>query len=42
MNLATPQLPEDFDAFWRETLILAGMTGVFLTLSVRNFKIRLE
>ncbi len=27
---------------WRETLILAAMTGVLLALSVRNFKIRLE
>lgn len=28
--------------FWQETLILVGMTLVFIAASVRNFKIRLE
>jgi ABC-2 type transport system permease protein len=27
---------------WKETLILITMTAVFVGLSVRNFKIRLE
>ncbi len=31
-----------FSFIWRETLILFGMTLVFLFLSMRNFKIRLE
>jgi len=31
-----------FTAIWRETLILIGMAAFFLTLSLRNFKIRLE
>jgi ABC-2 type transport system permease protein len=31
-----------FSAVWKETLILAGMALFFLTLSLRNFKIRLE
>jgi ABC-2 type transport system permease protein len=29
-------------AIWKETLILIGMAGFFLTLAIRNFKIRLE
>lgn len=31
-----------FSYIWKETLILFGMTVFFLTLSLRNFKIRLE
>jgi len=31
-----------FSSIWKETLILAGMTLFFMTLSLRNFKIRLE
>ena len=31
-----------FSYIWKETLILFGMTIFFLTLSLRNFKIRLE
>lgn len=31
-----------FSSIWKETLILAGMTVFFLTLSLKNFKIRLE
>ncbi len=31
-----------FDAIWKETVILLGMTVVFIVLSIRNFKIRLE
>lgn len=27
---------------WKETLILAGMTLLFMLLSIRNFKTRLE
>ena len=30
-----------FNAVWRETLVLAGMTAVLLTISLRSFKIRL-
>ncbi len=30
------------DFIWKETLVLAGMTMVFIAASVRNFKIRLE
>ncbi len=30
------------DYVWKETLILAGMTLVFMALSIRNFKTRLE
>lgn len=30
-----------FHAVWKETLILAGMTVVFLVISLKNFKIRL-
>ncbi len=31
----------DFSSIWRETAILGGMTVFFLTISLRNFKIRL-
>ena len=31
-----------FSFFWKETLIIAGMTLVFVLLSVKNFKKRLE
>jgi ABC-2 type transport system permease protein len=31
----------NFSSIWRETLILGGMTVFFLTVSLRNFKIRL-
>jgi ABC-2 type transport system permease protein len=31
-----------FSAVWKETLILAGMAALLLTLSLRNFKIRLS
>ena len=31
-----------FSYFWKETLILAGMTVFFLFISLRNFKIRLQ
>jgi ABC-2 type transport system permease protein len=31
-----------FSAVWKETLILAGMASLLLTLSLRNFKIRLS
>lgn len=31
-----------FGAVWRETLILAGMTVLLFTISLRNFKIRLQ
>lgn len=27
---------------WKETLVLAGMTAVFILLSVKKFKLRLE
>jgi len=27
---------------WKETLILLGMTVVFIVLSIKNFKVRLE
>lgn len=27
---------------WKETIVLAGMIVLFITLSVRKFKIRLE
>jgi ABC-2 type transport system permease protein len=30
-----------FRYVWKETLILMGMTIVLLTVSIRNFKIRL-
>ena len=30
-----------FEYVWRETLILTGFTSVFLTLSIRNFNVRL-
>jgi ABC-2 type transport system permease protein len=30
-----------FEAIWKETLVLAGMTLFFLALSLKNFKIRL-
>lgn len=30
------------DIFWKETLVLAGMTGFFLLLASRRFKLRLE
>lgn len=29
-------------AIWKETLILTGMTGVFIAVSLKNFKIRLS
>lgn len=32
----------DFTYIWKETAILLGMTLFFITLSVKNFKIRLE
>jgi ABC-2 type transport system permease protein len=28
-------------AIWKETLILAGITGVMLVISLKSFKIRL-
>ncbi|MBI1307181.1 MAG: ABC transporter permease subunit [Bacteroidetes bacterium] len=31
-----------FSAIWKETLILAGMTALLLTISIRKFNIRLE
>jgi len=31
----------DFQYFWKETLILAGMTVLFISVSVKKFKIRL-
>lgn len=31
-----------FSYIWKETLILAGMTVFFITIALRNFKIRLE
>lgn len=31
-----------FEYVWKETLILIGMTVIFIGLSVRNFKVRLE
>jgi ABC-2 type transport system permease protein len=31
-----------FAAVWKETLILAGMSAIFLYISIRNFKIRLS
>ncbi|MFH1213226.1 MAG: ABC transporter permease, partial [Candidatus Neomarinimicrobiota bacterium] len=27
---------------WKETLVLIGMTGLFLLISLKKFKIRLE
>lgn len=30
-----------FSAIWKETLVLAGMTAVLLTISIKKFKIRL-
>ena len=30
-----------FESIWRETAILAGMTVVFLAISLKNFKTRL-
>ena len=32
----------DFSYVWKETLILAGMTIVLLTLAIKKFKIRME
>jgi ABC-2 type transport system permease protein len=29
-------------AIWKDTLILAGMTGVMLFISLKSFKIRLS
>jgi ABC-2 type transport system permease protein len=31
-----------FAYIWKETLVLVGMTLVFIALSVKKFKIRLE
>ena len=31
-----------FSSIWKEMLILAGMAVFFLTVALRNFKIRLE
>ncbi len=31
-----------FETVWMETLILAGMLAVLLTISIKNFKVRLE
>ena len=31
-----------FSDVWRETLIIALMTAVFIGLSIRNFKVRLQ
>jgi ABC-2 type transport system permease protein len=30
-----------FSSIWKETVVLAGMTLFFLTVSLRKFKIRL-
>ena len=33
---------DDITYIWKETLILAGMTIIFIFISVKKFKIRLE